>query len=890
MTTTNPFASFTIVGERTNVTGSAKFRKLIEQDDYVGALAVARQQVEAGANVLDVNMDAALIDGERAMRTFLNLLATEPDIARIPVMIDSSKWEIIEAGLQCVQGKSVVNSISLKEGEAAFLAQARQVMRYGAATVIMAFDEKGQADTCDRKVEICTRAYHLLRDRLDFPPEDIIFDPNVFAVATGIEEHNDYAVAFIEAARRIRESLPHAHVSGGVSNVSFSFRGNEPVREAIHAVFLRHAIAAGMDMGIVNAGQLSLVDDIDPELRERVEDVILNRRQDSTERLLEIADRFKHGGRERIDARATAAWRDRPVAERLSHALVHGVTDYIIADTEEARQQAARPLHVIEGPLMAGMSEVGDLFGAGKMFLPQVVKSARVMKQAVAYLVPFMEQERLEQGLEGTSKGRVLLATVKGDVHDIGKNIVGVVLQCNGYDVVDLGVMVGCDRILDTAIAEKCDMIGLSGLITPSLDEMCYVASEMQRRGLTMPLLIGGATTSRTHTAVKIAPNYAGPTIYVTDASRAAPVVGRLLSDAERPELVAEVKADQDKARAEHARGRENRARVNIETARSNAFKPGFSPVKPRISGVRAFPDYDLAALAPFIDWTPFFSAWDLAGRFPDILQDPVVGESASALYRDAQAMLERMIAEKWVRASGVAGFWPANSVGDDIVLYTDETRTVERARLHTLRQQMPKKQGQHNYALSDFVAPVGAPDWIGAFAVTAGIGEDIVAARFEAAHDDYSAIMSKALCDRLAEAFAEHLHWRVRRELWAYAPDEGLGPADLIAERYSGIRPAPGYPAQPDHTEKLTLFDLLKAEESVGMALTENLAMTPAASVCGLYFAHPEALYFGVGLIGRDQVADYAARKGWSMETAERWLAPIIAYDPNGPQERAAA
>jgi 5-methyltetrahydrofolate--homocysteine methyltransferase len=805
-------------------------------------------------------------------------------------MIDSSKWEIIEAGLQCVQGKSVVNSISLKEGEAAFLAQARQVMRYGAATVIMAFDEKGQADTCDRKVEICTRAYHLLRDRLDFPPEDIIFDPNVFAVATGIEEHNDYAVAFIEAARRIRESLPQAHVSGGVSNVSFSFRGNEPVREAIHAVFLRHAIAAGMDMGIVNAGQLSLVDDIDPELRERVEDVILNRRQDSTERLLEIADRFKHGGRERIDARATAAWRDRPVAERLSHALVHGVTDYIIADTEEARQQAARPLHVIEGPLMAGMSEVGDLFGAGKMFLPQVVKSARVMKQAVAYLVPFMEQERLEQGLEGTSKGRVLLATVKGDVHDIGKNIVGVVLQCNGYDVVDLGVMVGCDRILDTAIAEKCDMIGLSGLITPSLDEMCYVASEMQRRGLTMPLLIGGATTSRTHTAVKIAPNYAGPTIYVTDASRAAPVVGRLLSDAERPELVAEVKADQDKARAEHARGRENRARVNIETARSNAFKPGFSPVKPRISGVRAFPDYDLAALAPFIDWTPFFSAWDLAGRFPDILQDPVVGESASALYRDAQAMLERMIAEKWVRASGVAGFWPANSVGDDIVLYTDETRTVERARLHTLRQQMPKKQGQHNYALSDFVAPVGAPDWIGAFAVTAGIGEDIVAARFEAAHDDYSAIMSKALCDRLAEAFAEHLHWRVRRELWAYAPDEGLGPADLIAERYSGIRPAPGYPAQPDHTEKLTLFDLLKAEESVGMALTENLAMTPAASVCGLYFAHPEALYFGVGLIGRDQVADYAARKGWSMETAERWLAPIIAYDPNGPQERAAA
>ncbi len=890
MTSTNPFASFTIVGERTNVTGSAKFRKLIEQDDYVGALAVARQQVDAGANVLDVNMDAALIDGVRAMRTFLNLLATEPDIARIPVMIDSSKWEIIEAGLQCVQGKSVVNSISLKEGDAAFLAQARQVMRYGAATVIMAFDERGQADTCDRKVEICTRAYHLLRDRLDFPPEDIIFDPNIFAVATGIEEHNDYAVAFIEAARRIRESLPHAHVSGGVSNVSFSFRGNEPVREAIHAVFLRHAISAGMDMGIVNAGQLSLVDDIDPELRERVEDVILNRRPDSTERLLEIADRFKHGGRERSDARATAAWRDRPVEERLSHALVHGVTDYIIADTEEARQQAARPLHVIEGPLMAGMSEVGDLFGAGKMFLPQVVKSARVMKQAVAYLVPFMEQERLEQGLEGQSKGRVLLATVKGDVHDIGKNIVGVVLQCNGYDVVDLGVMVPCDRILDTAVAEKCDMIGLSGLITPSLDEMCYVASEMQRRGFTMPLLIGGATTSRTHTAVKIAPNYAGPTIYVTDASRAAPVVGRLLSDTERAGLVAEVKADQDKARAEHARGRDSRARVSIDTARENAIRPGFSPVKPRISGVRAFAEYDLAALAPFIDWTPFFNAWDLAGRFPDILQDPVVGESASALYRDAQVMLERMIAEKWVRASGVVGFWPANSIGDDIAIYTDETRGVERARLHTLRQQMPKKEGQHNYALSDFVAPVGAPDWIGAFAVTAGIGEDIVAARFEAAHDDYSAIMSKALCDRLAEAFAEHLHWRVRRELWAYAPDEALSPADLIAERYSGVRPAPGYPAQPDHTEKLTLFDLLKAEENTGMALTESLAMTPAASVCGLYFAHPQSLYFGVGLIGRDQVADYAARKGWSMETAERWLAPILAYDPNGPKERAAA
>jgi 5-methyltetrahydrofolate--homocysteine methyltransferase len=873
----NLFANFVIVGERTNVTGSAKFRKLIEADDYAGALVVARQQVEAGANVLDVNMDAALIDGPKAMTRFLNLIAGEPDIARIPIMVDSSKWEVIEAGLRCVQGKAIVNSISLKEGEDIFLAHAKKVRRYGAAVVVMAFDENGQADTEDRKVAICTRAYELLTAN-GFPPEDIIFDPNIFAVATGIEEHADYANAFFNAARRIRQSLPHAHVSGGVSNVSFSFRGNEPVREAMHAVFLKHAIGAGMDMGIVNAGSLTLYDDVEPELRERVEDVLLNRRPDATERLLEIADRFK-GGDKKKDAAKDSAWRSLPVRERLAHALVHGVNTYIVEDTEEARLASERPLHVIEGPLMDGMTIVGDLFGAGKMFLPQVVKSARVMKQAVAHLIPFMEEEKQRAGMLGKANGKIVMATVKGDVHDIGKNIVGVVLQCNGYDIVDLGVMAPCDAILDTAIKENADAIGLSGLITPSLDEMCYVASEMQRRGMTMPLLIGGATTSRTHTAVKIAPHYKGATIYVTDASRAVPVVQRLLSsDAEA--FVKEVRADQDLARQQFLAGQDKRPRLALEAARARAPRLDFAPVRPSFLGVRAFRDFPLRELVSYIDWTPFFASWDLTGRYPAILDDEIVGEAARSLFKDAEAMLDHMVAEKWVAAHGVAGFWAANRVGDDIILYTDETRTVEAGRLHTLRQQMDK-QGKPNLALADFVAPVGTPDYVGAFAVTAGVHEEEAAERFKRANDDYSAIMVKALADRLAEAFAECLHAKVRRELWGYAPDETLSNQALITESYQGIRPAPGYPAQPDHTEKRTLFALLDAPNNAGMHLTESLAMTPPASVSGVYFAHPQAEYFGVGRIERDQVDDYARRKGWSRAEAERWLAPILAYDP---------
>jgi 5-methyltetrahydrofolate--homocysteine methyltransferase len=876
----NPFANFVIVGERTNVTGSARFRKLIEADDYAGALAVARQQVESGANVLDVNMDAALIDGVKAMTRFLNLIAGEPDIARTPIMVDSSKWDVIEAGLRCVQGKSIVNSISMKEGEAAFLDHAKKVRRYGAACVVMAFDEKGQADTAPRKYEICARAYHLLTEKAGYPPEDIIFDPNIFAVATGIEEHAEYARAFFEATRRIKESLPHVHVSGGVSNVSFSFRGNDRVREAMHAVFLHHAIRAGMDMAIVNAGALPVYDDVEPELRERVEDVLLNRRSDATERLLEIADRYK-GGEKKKDAAKDIAWRALPVNERLAHALVHGVNEYIVQDTEEARLAADRPLHVIEGPLMAGMNVVGDLFGAGKMFLPQVVKSARVMKQAVSHLVPFMEEEKVRTGLAGKSNGKIVMATVKGDVHDIGKNIVGVVLQCNGYDIIDLGVMAPCDRILDTAIEVGADAIGLSGLITPSLDEMCFVASEMQRRGMDLPLLIGGATTSRTHTAVKIAPNYKGATIYVTDASRAVPVVQKLLSG-ERDGFVAEARADQRAARESFLAGQDKRPRLPLAVARARAPRLDFAePPKPAFLGVRTLADFPLTELVAFIDWTPFFASWDLAGRYPAILEDDIVGEAARSLFKDAQALLARMVEERWVQANGVAGFWPANRDGDDIVLYADEGRTTERARLHTLRQQMDKGEGKANLALADFVAPKGAQDYVGAFAVTGGVNEEAVAERFKRANDDYSAILVKALADRLAEAFAECLHAKVRREFWAYAADERLTNEEIIAEKYRGIRPAPGYPAQPDHTEKGTIFELLDASANAGMELTESLAMTPPASVSGLYFSHPRAEYFGVGRIGRDQVVDYAQRKGWRIEEAERWLSPILAYDP---------
>jgi 5-methyltetrahydrofolate--homocysteine methyltransferase len=872
----NPFANFIVVGERTNVTGSAKFRKLIEADDYAGALAVARQQVEGGANVLDVNMDAALIDGPAAMRRFLNLIASEPDIAKIPLMVDSSKWEVIEAGLRCAQGKSIVNSISLKEGEEKFLSEARRVLRYGAATVVMAFDEQGQADTTKRKVDICTRAYRLLTDKLGFAPEDIIFDPNIFAVATGIEEHADYAKAFFDATAQIKATLPRVHVSGGVSNVSFSFRGNEPVREAMHAVFLYHAIRAGMDMGIVNAGSLTLYDDVEPELRERVEDVLLNRRGDATERLLEYAEQVKGGGRKR-DTSKDLAWRDKPVNERLAHALVHGVNEFIVEDTEEARLRAARPLHVIEGPLMDGMSIVGDLFGAGKMFLPQVVKSARVMKQAVAHLIPYMEEEKERTGLAGKSNGKIVMATVKGDVHDIGKNIVGVVLQCNGYEIDDLGVMVPADRILDRAKEIGADAIGLSGLITPSLDEMVFVASEMERLGLNLPLLIGGATTSRTHTAVKIAPAYSGPTIYVPDASKAVPVVQKLLGD-ERNKLIADTRAEYDAARESYLAGQDKRPRLPLAKARERAPKLGYAPVKPSFLGVRAFKSYPLAELVPYIDWTPFFASWDLVGRYPAILEDDIVGEAARNLYKDARAMLDQLVAENWVTASGVVGFWPADRDGDDIVLWTDETRSKERARFFTLRQQMDKGEGKGNFALADFVAPRG--DYIGAFAVTAGIGEEAIAHRFKRANDDYSAILAQALCDRLAEAFAEALHAKVRRELWGHAKDESLTYEELIEEKYRGIRPAPGYPAQPDHTEKRTIFELLDAP-TIGIDLTESMAMTPPSSVSGLYFAHPDAEYFGVGKIDRDQVEDYARRKGWNVATAERWLAPILAYDP---------
>ncbi|HVY56346.1 MAG TPA: methionine synthase [Xanthobacteraceae bacterium] len=891
--TLTPEIPFVNIGERTNVTGSAKFRKLVTAGDYGAALSVARDQVENGAQVIDVNLDEGLLDSENAMVTFLNLVASEPDIARVPVMIDSSKFRIIEAGLKCVQGKAVVNSISLKEGEEEFVRQAMIVRRHGAAVVVMAFDETGQADTFERKTTIAKRAYDILVDKVGFPPEDIIIDPNIFAIATGIEEHNGYGAAFIEAARWIRQNLPHAHISGGVSNLSFSFRGNEPVREAMHSVFLYHAIKAGMDMGIVNAGQMAVYDDLDPELREAAEDVVLNRRADAAERLLALAERYR--GQNREAKEADLAWRQWPVAERLSHALVHGITDYITEDTEEARQAAKRPLDVIEGPLMAGMNVVGDLFGSGKMFLPQVVKSARVMKQAVAYLMPFMEQEKANDDRRSSSAGKVVLATVKGDVHDIGKNIVGVVLQCNNYEVVDLGVMVPAAKILETAKAEGADIIGLSGLITPSLDEMCHVAAEMERQGFDLPLLIGGATTSRVHTAVKIHPNYRrGQAVYVNDASRAVGVTAALISAESRPNYVADVRAEYAKIAAAHARGEEQKRRLSLADARANALRldwSGYRPPRPLRLGTKKFAGYSLAELVPYIDWSPFFSTWELSGRFPAILHDDKYGEAARALYDDARAMLDRIIAEKWFRASAVVGFWPANAQGDDILVFRDEQRTEPCATLHTLRQQLPRREGRANVALADFIAPraSGVPDYIGAFIVTAGVGEDEIAERFKGANDDYSAIMVKALADRLAEAFAERMHERVRREFWAYSPDEKLGKDELVAEKYRGIRPAPGYPAQPDHTEKATLFRLLEGEAAIGVKLTESYAMWPGASVCGLYFSHPESHYFGLGKVERDQVKDYAGRKGWDVGEAERWLAPILNYDPRPSRDAAA-
>jgi 5-methyltetrahydrofolate--homocysteine methyltransferase len=880
-------ATFINIGERTNVTGSARFRKLIEADDYAGAVAVARQQVENGAQVIDVNMDEGLLDSERAMVTFLNLIASEPDIARVPVMIDSSKWSVIEAGLKCVQGKSIVNSISLKEGEKAFREQAEKVLRYGAATVVMAFDEAGQADTVERKFEICERAYRILTEEVGFPAEDIIFDPNVFAVATGIEEHNGYGVAFIEATKRIRQCLPYAHVSGGISNLSFSFRGNEPVRQAMHSVFLYHAIAAGLDMAIVNAGQITIYDEIEPELRELCEDVILNRRDDGTDRLLAAASKFKGDGQQQRTP--DLSWRQASVEDRLKHALVHGITDFIEEDTETARQAVERPLHVIEGPLMAGMNVVGDLFGEGKMFLPQVVKSARVMKQAVAYLQPYLEAEKKASGLEAMpAAGKVLMATVKGDVHDIGKNIVGVVLQCNNYEVIDLGVMVPAAKILETARAEKVDMIGLSGLITPSLDEMCYVAAEMERQGMDLPLLIGGATTSKVHTAVKISPNYKrGQAVYVTDASRAVGVVSNLLSDSERGGFIAATQEDYDKVRAAHLAGEMRKKRITIEDARANRQKvdwQNYQPSRPNLHGTLSFSGYDIGKLAGYIDWSPFFSTWELSGRYPAILEDKKVGAEARKLFDDAQAMLQRIIDAKWLTANAVIGLWPANAVGDDVAVYGDEGRTQEVARFHTLRQQIARERGRDraHVALADFVAPagLGCADYIGGFAVTAGLGEEAAEEAHIAVTDDYGRIMLKALADRLAEAFAEHMHERVRKEFWGYAADESLSHEALISEDYRGIRPAPGYPAQPDHTEKETLFALLGATERTGIELTESFAMWPGASVSGLYFAHPESYYFGVGRIERDQVEDYARRKGWSIETAERWLAPVLNYD----------
>ena len=879
---------FLNVGERTNITGSARFRNLIRDGDYDTALAVALQQVENGAQVIDVNMDEGMIDGVAAMDRFLKLVAAEPDICKVPVMVDSSKWEVIEAGLKCLQGKSIVNSISLKEGEEPFVRHARLCRKYGAAVVVMAFDEDGQADTLERRKEICSRAYRILTEEVGFPAEDIIFDPNVFAVATGIEEHAEYGIDFIEGTRWIKQNLPHALVSGGVSNVSFSFRGNNPVREAIHAVFLFHAIEAGMDMGIVNAGALVVYDQVDARLRERIEDVVLNRRDDATERLLEIAGEFAAGG-EKAEA-ATAEWRDLPLGERITHALVKGIDAHVESDTEllraEIAERGGRPIEVIEGPLMEGMNVVGDLFGAGKMFLPQVVKSARVMKKAVAYLIPFIEEEK-DPSDTSRSNGTVIMATVKGDVHDIGKNIVGVVLQCNNYDVIDLGVMVPVQKILDAAKEHDADVIGLSGLITPSLDEMVTVAGEMERQGFDVPLLIGGATTSRAHTAVKVDEKYRGPVVWVKDASRSVPVVSSLLSDDLRPALLKDLAADYDSLRERHAARQDTRKILSLEQARADATPidwSGYEPPQPawEVGVPHVFDDYDLAELRDYIDWQPFFNAWEMKGRFPDILNNPATAETARKLYDDAQEMLDQLIEGRWLRACGVAGIFPAARVDhDDIEVYADDSRSEVRTTLHHLRQQTEHREGIAHKSLADFVAPkeTGLADHVGAFAVTAGLGSQDKVTEFKEQNDDYNAILLESLADRLAEAFAERLHERVRKEIWAYEPTEELDNADLIAEKYRGIRPAPGYPACPEHTEKQLLWDLLDVQKHTGIELTESMAMWPGASVSGWYFSHPQSQYMVVGRLGRDQVADYASRKGITVAEAERWLAPNLGY-----------
>ncbi len=881
---------FVNIGERTNITGSARFRNLIKAEDYDTALSVALQQVEVGAQVIDINMDEGMIDGVAAMDRFTKLVAGEPDISRVPVMIDSSKWEVIEAGLKNVQGKPIVNSISMKEGEEKFVREARLCRKYGAAVVVMAFDEQGQADNLERRKDICGRAYRILTEEVGFPPEDIIFDPNCFALATGIEEHATYGIDFIEACAWIKENLPGVHISGGISNVSFSFRGNNPVREAIHAVFLYHAIKAGLDMGIVNAGALVPYDSIDPELRDRIEDVVLNRREDAAERLLEIAERFNSS--EKADDPAAAEWRSLPVRERITHALVKGIDANVDDDTEELRAEIAaaggRPIEVIEGPLMDGMNVVGDLFGSGKMFLPQVVKSARVMKKAVAYLLPYIEAEKVESGA-ATGKdtnGTIIMATVKGDVHDIGKNIVGVVLQCNNFEVIDLGVMVPAQKILDAAKEHDADIIGLSGLITPSLDEMVNFAVEMERQGLEIPLLIGGATTSRAHTAVKVAPRRKGPVVWVKDASRSVPVAAALLDDKQRPALLEATDKDYASLRERHAQKNE-RPMLTLEKARANRTPiewHGYTPPVPAQGvGVRDFCDYDLAELREYIDWQPFFNAWEMKGRFPDILNNPASGEAARKLYDDAQEMLDTLIKEKWLTANGVIGFFPANAVGDDIEVYTDESRTQMLTTLHNLRQQGQHREGIPNRSLGDFVAPkdTGLADYVGAFAVTSGLGIGDKISEFKAANDDYSAILLESIADRLAEAFAERMHQRVRKEFWGYEPDEQLDNEALIGEKYVGIRPAPGYPACPEHTEKTTLWELMDVKERTGIELTESMAMWPGAAVSGWYFSHPQSQYFVVGRLASDQVADYAKRKGWTLAEAERWLAPNLGYNP---------
>jgi 5-methyltetrahydrofolate--homocysteine methyltransferase len=877
---------FVNIGERTNITGSARFRNLIKAGDYDTALSVALQQVEVGAQVIDINMDEGMIDGVAAMDRFTKLVASEPDISRVPVMIDSSKWEVIEAGLKNVQGKPIVNSISLKEGEEKFVREARLCRKYGAAVVVMAFDEQGQADNLERRKEICGRAYRILTEEVGFPPEDIIFDPNCFALATGIEEHATYGIDFIEACAWIKANLPGVHISGGISNVSFSFRGNNPVREAIHAVFLFHAIKAGLDMGIVNAGALVVYDEIDPELRERIEDVVLNRRPDAAERLLEIAETFNKAG-EAEDPKA-AEWRSLPVRERITHSLVKGLDADVEADTEELRAEISaaggRPIEVIEGPLMDGMNVVGDLFGAGKMFLPQVVKSARVMKKAVAYLLPFIEAEK-QPGDADTTNGTIVMATVKGDVHDIGKNIVGVVLQCNNYEVIDLGVMVPAQKILDKATEVNADAIGLSGLITPSLDEMVNFAAEMERQGLEIPLLIGGATTSRAHTAVKVAPRRTGPVVWVKDASRSVPVVAALLSDTQRPALLEETAADYAALRERHAQ-KSDRPMLTLEKARANRTPidwQGYTPPVPGQNGVRVFADYDLAELREYIDWQPFFNAWEMKGKFPDILNNPASGEAARKLYDEAQDMLDKAIKEKWLIANGVIGFFPANAIGDDIEVYTDGTRSKVLTTLHNLRQQGEHREGIPHRSLGDFVAPkdTGLADHVGAFAVTAGLGSQAKIMEFKEALDDYSAILLESLADRLAEAFAERMHERVRKEFWGYQPDEALDNAALIEEKYVGIRPAPGYPACPEHTEKQTIWELLDVEANAGIELTDSMAMWPGAAVSGWYFSHPQSQYFVVGRLAQDQVADYASRKGWTLKEAERWLGSNLGYNP---------